>query len=503
MLLQFDDSCPFTMLGLLFQRCVLPLFYSLVLLTSACAQPGVTPERLAEIDVLAAGYAEQYDFSGVVLVGWEGEVVWQGAYGLANHEHQIPNTVDTRFRIASLSKQFTATALLKLTEQGRVDLHVPIGTYLPYLSEHIGDQITTHHLLSHTSGLVRDIEELTDESLGHDYISLERLVDLINTSPIRFEPGSTWAYSNPGYILAAAVLEEVTGQPYGEALDALMFTPFDLKHTGHETSTAIIPNRATGYVALPDGIIRARHEDKSYVIGAGSIYSTAADLFQWVQALRQGSVLEPDLAEQLFTPHTQRYGYGWFVDTYVWPPNGPGQKGRSIHHGGDSPGFTANVSIYDDHDLVVVMLSNQIPSYGNLLYNQIGNLLLGFEESLPRPPDTNLFYSTLFTEGIDATAALVQRWRDADERYRVPRAFDVFLVGRGYLDAQRYDDAIRIMDLLSLWRPKWAYPPLFKGFALYEMGKIDEAKAAFETVLMLDPNQSNAQSWLRKLADQP
>lgn len=484
-----------------FRLCLLVAMLSIGV--SACAQPGVTPERLAQIEALAEGYAAQYGFSGVVLASWQGDVVWQGAYGFANEEYRIANTAHTRFRLASLSKQFTAAALLKLAEQGHLDVHAPISIYLPDLNEDIGQRITAHHLLSHTSGLVRDIEELTNASLGHEYIALDRLVALINTSSLRFEPGARWAYSNPGYILAAAMLEAITGQAYGDALHTLLFEPLGLDQTAHETATAIIPHRATGYVALPDGLIRADYEDKSYVIGAGSVYSTAEDLARWVHALREGNVLASDLTATLFTPYTERYGYGWFIDTYVWPPRSPLQKGRSIHHGGDSPGFTANVSIYDDHDLVVIMLSNRIPSYGNQLYNQIGNLLLGFDEGLPTPPDADLFYQTLFTEGVEAAVALAQQWRDADEAYRIPRYFDVFLVGRGYLDAQQYTEAIRVMDLLMVWRPKWSYPYLFKGFALYESGEVDQAKELFEQTLRVNPNQSNAQSWLRKLAQQP
>ena len=367
------------------------------------------------------------------------------------------------------------------------------------LKPEIGDQITIHQILSHSSGLGRDIESLTEEELGKSFISLDRIIELINTSELQFEPGSNWSYSNLGYAVAAKIIENQTGLSYGEAMESLIFNPLGMQNTGHEVSKMQLSNRALGHVGLPDKVVEAAYEDKSYVIGAGSIYSTIGDLFIWSRAIMQGSLISDESREQLFKKQAGRYSYGWFVGTYVWPPVNDENQALNIHHDGGSPGFECKLSLLMEHEVAIIVLSNKLPSNYNGLANRITNSVLGFEESPPKKDGSEPFFEALFEHGIDAAVALQEEWEAADQSYLVLPASNLFMIGRGYMDINDHDKAHLIMDYLTKIKPEWSYPHLFKAFMFEEEGEIEPAIASYTQVLDLEPGQSNALVRLKRL----
>ncbi len=453
------------------------------------------------LDEIVEAYVSQYEFSGNILIGQGDKIVYSKTTGLANIEHQVPNTITTKFRLASLSKQFTAAALLLLEQQGKVSFTIPISNYLPELKPAIADKINIHQLLSHSSGLARDIESFSDQELGKTFITLNQIIELINTSELQFTPGEKWAYSNTGYALAAAIIEKTTDMPYGEAMDHLLFNPLKMINTGHEKNSAVIANMASGYASLPDGLVKAAYEDKSYVIGAGSIYSSANDLFLWSRALVKSTLISKANVERLFTKQAGRYGYGWFIDTYVWPPVNDEHQAVNPHHEGGSPGFESKLSVLTKHDITVIILSNQLPSHLNGLANQLTNTVLGFEEVPPEPDGSGELFNTLFSKGIQPAVALVSEWKKEKKLYLIPSRGDVLLVGRGYMDAQDYQKAILIMDFLTAVYPTWSYPVLFKAIMMENQNKMEEAVQLYKQVLEIDPRQSNAIQRLKRLTE--
>ena len=463
------------------------------------AQNTYQVENIKTVDIIVKAYVSQFEFSGNVLIGQGDSIIYKSTNGFANYEHEIHNTLETKFRLASLSKQFTAAALLILEQQGKVNFDEPISLYLSDLDSDIADKITIHQILSHSSGLARDIESLSDKDLGHSFIPLNKIIQLINESELQFNPGEKWSYSNLGYALAAAIIETTTGRSYGNALDKLLFEPLNMHNTKHETSSAIITNRASGYVSLPDGIVNASYEDKSYVIGAGSIYSTVNDLFIWSRELTNGSLISKENRNKLFSKQAGRYSYGWFIDTYVWPPVNDNNQAVNPHHEGGSPGFESKLSILTEHDLVVVILSNRIPSHLNRLANQITNVCVGFDEMPPEPDGTQEFFYTLFNQGVDSTVSMINSWKTSEKRHLVPSRNDVFLIGRGYIDTQDYEKATLIMDFLIKIRPKWSYPYLFKAIMLENQNKNEEAINLYKMILEINPEQSNAINRLKRL----
>tara|TARA_R110002073_G_scaffold145532_2_gene297640 strand:- start:7121 stop:8596 length:1476 start_codon:yes stop_codon:yes gene_type:complete len=485
-----------------FRRIVLsPLCILLFCIHPEIGNSQSTKEKnsLDQIDEIVKEYVSLYKFNGNILIGKGNEIVYESSNGCANYEFGISNTKETKFRLASLSKQFTASALLVLEQEGKVDFNKPLSNYIKNLDPKIANKITIHQILSHSSGLSRDIESLADQKLGKEFISLDKIIELINSSEFASKPGEKWAYSNLGYSLAAKVIESVTNVSYGEALDQILFKPLGMNNTGHEKSSAMIFNKASGYVSLPTGIVKASYEDKSYVIGAGSIYSTTGDLFIWSRALKNHTLLNKKNTEKLFTKQKGRYSYGWFVDTYVWPPVNDKTQAVNIHHDGGSPGFESKLSILTKHDAVIIILSNKLPSNLAKLANHLTNTYLGFDEGFPKPNGNQEFFNTLFTQGVDGVASLIKNWKVSKKNHLMPDALEVLLVGRGYIDSQDYNKAILVMDVLIKMKPKWSHPYLFKGIVLEEQEKYKEARELYKKVLEVRPGQSNAINRLRVL----
>jgi len=260
---------------------------------SACA--GLTPV-LAQVPVQGGAIAKQVDtylkpyldaasFSGAVLLARGGKVLLSKGYGMANYELNIPNTPQTKFHIASLSKTFTAAAILQLQERGLLSVQDPIARFIPDYPR--GNEITLHHLLTHTSG-IPDINGVPEyDSLSRFAQTPASLIAVFRDRPLLFEPGARYSYSNSNYNLLAFVIEKVSGKTYGEFLQENIFGPAGMTSTGHDGDPAtLLTNRATGYV--PSGLFdlaNAPFLDWSAKTGNGSIYSTVEDLYRWDRVL--------------------------------------------------------------------------------------------------------------------------------------------------------------------------------------------------------------------------
>jgi len=254
-------------------------------------------------------YDENGQFNGAVLVALDGEVLYEGAFGFANLEWKVPNTVDTRFRIASLTKAFTAVLVLQQAEDGVLDLEGHVSDYLPGYPKPNGERITIHHLLSHRAGLIDypAVPEDFDirERLRHD--REEMLAYFADREPLH-PPGSRFHYSNFGYVLLAYILEEVTDHPYADLVRERILVPAGMHDTGVDDNDSILPKRAAGYHAkLLTGPENSPFLDMSVVIGGGCLYSTVRDLFLFDEAFRGGKLLN-EASTSRMTLH--RYGLG-------------------------------------------------------------------------------------------------------------------------------------------------------------------------------------------------
>ena len=318
--------------------------------TTATLQPATaTPDTLAEhlathMDNLAVRGA----FTGSVLVAREGQILLSQGYGFADHAQQIPNSAETRFRICSITKQFTAMAILMLQQRGALDVHDTVCSYLDPCPS-TWQAITIHHLLVHTSG-IPDFVDLPDyESFkGLPTTPLE-LIARFRDLPLLFSPGDTWSYSNSGYIVLGYIIERVSGQTYADFIQDNIFTPLHMEDSGYDPAETTI---AIGYLDRWDV---AGYIDASVAYAAGALYSTVEDMYRWDQALYTEQLLPQDLLDDLFAPYADTpigsYGYGWFTSREY--------NQQVISHGGGGDGFITLIKRFPRDQVTLILLSNR------------------------------------------------------------------------------------------------------------------------------------------------
>ncbi len=317
----------------------------------------------------------------VVLVAKDGRVLFRRAYGLACLEHAVAATPETKYRIGSITKQFTSAAILKLQEEGKLGVQDTLSKFIPDFPR--GGEVTLHHLLTHTSG----IHSYTDKPDFLTSVTVpttpEGLIQSFKNDPYDFGPGRNWRYDNSGYFLLGYIVEKVSGMPYAEFLARTFFGPLGMKDSGVHNSHDVIRGEAYGYAWENGRVAKALNWDMSRAGGAGSLYSTVDDLFRWNEALFGEKVLSRASLQAAFTPvvttedpdkaRDEGYGYGFAV--------GRTRGLRTISHGGGLQGFRSHLLRLPDERFTVVVLSNSLPSLPGLdvgsLADEISELYLG------------------------------------------------------------------------------------------------------------------------------
>ena len=320
-------------------------------------------------------YVDDHVFSGTVLIAKDGKPVFVQGFGDANYELDVPNTRDTKFRIGSITKQFTATAILQLAEAGKLAIDDPVSKYYRDAPA-AWDKITIRHLLTHTSGIpsYTDIPKFF-EADSRVARTPEEIIRLTRDKPLQFEPGSKYAYDNSGYILLGYIIEKVSGEIYAEYVQKHIFDALGMKNSGYDSSDKIIPNRAEGYQFDKGQLVNAPFLDMSLPYAAGSLYSTADDLLIWDQALYAGKPLKPASIQQMFADYGNKYGFGWVIDEKF------GHK--HIWHNGGINGFHTVFSRYPDDKLTIVVLSNFVGAPVERMEGELGGLYLAAAAAPP------------------------------------------------------------------------------------------------------------------------
>ncbi|WP_255567921.1 serine hydrolase [Brevundimonas sp. PAMC22021] len=325
-------------------------------------------QDVARMDQVVRASAERDAFSGAVLVAKNGDVLLDQGYGLANREWSIPNDSQTKFRLGSLTKQFTAVAILMLADQGKVDLDAPIKTLLPG-SPAAWDTVTVRHLLSHTSGVPDFTRQADYEALKTRPTKLASLIARFSSQPLAFPPGERFSYSNSGYILLSAVIEAASGQPYADFVTSNLFQPLGMSDSGYDRHDVITPRRASGYASTAGGVINADYVDMSIPQGAGALFSTTRDLLKWEQGLFSGRLLSETSMDALTTPVRDGYAMGLVVSR---------SEGRTlIWHNGGIEGFNTYMAYDPDDRFAVIVLGNLNGEAPDKIGNDLTTLMRG------------------------------------------------------------------------------------------------------------------------------
>lgn len=332
---------------------------TVLLLTSGLTCPGATAKDdfRARADARMKSFVERDKFSGSVLVARGGKVLFEKGYGLANREWATPNSPLTKFRIASLTKQFTAAAILILQEQGKLKVTDAISGYVADLPPE-WRRITIHQLLTHTSGLPEYTSPPEiEKTFNLTGASPEQLLGLVKQLPMVFAPGTKLVYCNTGYLLLGMVIEKASKSDYASFLRQNIFMPLRMNDTGYDVRSNILPGRAGGYRINDGEPENAGYVDASVAFAAGGLYSTVRDLYLWNEALANGRLLSADSRRQMFTIYPEAAGYGAHYGYGVVISEKFGQP--LYYHGGGIKGFATAIQRYPQSNVCVVVLSNE------------------------------------------------------------------------------------------------------------------------------------------------
>ena len=313
-------------------------------------------------------YVDARMFMGSVLVARKGKTIFNKSYGMADLEWSIPNSPTTRFNIASMTKQFTAAAILLLEDRGKLKTSDPVKKYLPDAPAS-WDNITIYHLLTHTSGISDDAAQY-----------LPGPPDLLrfNDKPLDFQPGERWSYTNLGYIVLGYLLERIVGQSYEGFVQENLFKPLGMNDSGMFSYVTVIPRRASGYWPGRGGIENAERPDFRLGFSAGSLYSTTEDLLRWEEGLFGGKLLSATSLHKMITPFKGDYACG----LYVRRVNGH----LMIEHDGNNIGFNSDMAYYPEESIAVIVLANLNGSVTSEIARALAALAHG---ETPRTPSAH------------------------------------------------------------------------------------------------------------------
>jgi len=306
------------------------------------------PSRMEQV---IQSYVAAKQFMGSVLVAKGDQIILSKGYGFANLEWQIPNSPESKFRLGSVTKQFTAACILMLEERGKLKIDESIKKYMPDAPA-AWDKITFFHLLTHTSGIPSFTGFADYASTEAIATTPEKLVARFRDKPLEFQPGEKWNYSNSGYVLLGYLIEKISGEPYSQFVQENIFTPLGMKDSGYDSNKAIIPHRDSGYTPNDKGELQnAGYIDMTIPLSAGALYSTTLDLLKWEQGLFGGKLISASSLQKMITPFKSDYAFGLAVRDV---------KGHKlIEHGGGIEGFNTELAYYPEEKLTVVVLSNQ------------------------------------------------------------------------------------------------------------------------------------------------
>jgi len=452
-----------------------------------------TENKATKIDELVSKYAENGTFNGSVLVAENGNILFEKGYGYSDREQKTTNTPETKFRIASLTKQFTAMLIMQLVEQGKIKLDGKLSDYLTYYRKDNGGKITIHNLLTHTSGVPNyTTSTFMDKNLDKA-ITPKELIVTYGSGDLDFEPGSKYNYSNTGYVMLGAVIEEVTGKKYEMVLQEQILTPLGMTNSGYEHNGIKMTNQAIGYDNGPGGVAEAKFIDMSIPFSAGAMYSTVEDLYKWDRALYTDKLITAQSKEKIYTPFLNNYGYGWNI---VRAKTMDAEKTIYTHSGGIN-GFSTNIMRVVSDNLAIIVLSNYANGQAAKISNDITKIIYNIPYKLPAKPITALLISSGSKSIKEAIAEAKELAKNKDE-YSVNEN-DINLLGYQLMQQGKIDDAIEILKFNTEMFPESSNVYDSLGEAYMTKGDKENALTNYKKSVSMDPNNTNGKKMIEKL----
>lgn len=476
--------------------------YVVILITS-CGHTQIESDKeiskAEKIDQLISTYANYGQFNGTILVAENGIILYKKAFGLANMEWDIPNNTNTKFRLASVTKQFTSMLILQLVAEGKLDLHKPISTYLKDYPKPQADKITIHHLLTHTSGIPNYTSFPNYWNLMRNPISPSDLIKNFADSTLKFTPGERFNYSNSGYVLLGNIIETVTKKNYAEILQEKIFSPLGMKGSGYYNSTNIIKHEASGYFLSGSSYKKANYIDMSVSYAAGGIYSTVEDLYRWDQALYTEKLLPKKYLDSMFLPYQpigrSHYAYGWNIAKA--PIGNTGEEIDVIDHDGVINGFSSLILRIPSSKSTIIILNNTSGAPINHMAKGIIGILYNKTYDLPIQSTASVLAEKIKIEGLSDGLVFFNEIKDSPDYYINENEMN--LLGYEFFEKRDFETAKAIFELNIK-----AFPNSFNvydsyGEVLIELGDLEAAITNYKKSIELNSKNNNAKEKLKEL----
>ncbi|MEW6195366.1 MAG: serine hydrolase [Bacteroidota bacterium] len=453
-----------------------------------------------KIDQLISKYHELRLFNGSVLVADNNETIFSKGYGNANMEWGVPNAPETKFRLGSITKQFTATLIMQQVEQGKIKLDGKLSEYLPYYRKDTGDKVTIHMLLTHTSGIPSYTNQQDfREKVSRKFYEPDDFVKEYCSGDLEFEPGSQFVYNNSGYFILGAILEKVTGMKYDKLLKEKIFTPLGMNNSGYDWSDDILPKRAAGYEKTFTGYRNAPFLDMSLPYAAGSLYSTVEDLFTWNKSFYSEKILKKDSWDKMFSGYIPafgraQYGYGWAIDKYF---DGIDSL-KVITHGGGINGFNTIGYYIPQKGQFVAMFSNAGGAPLNEMTNQVLSILYDRETFNPKRSLAEYIYKIINDDGIEEAEKIFAELKDDNKNFSLSEN-DMNNLGYELLNKNMIDEALSVFRMNVVQFPKSSNVYDSYGEAWFKKGVKDSAIVHYKKSLELNPRNTNAVKYLKEM----
>lgn len=474
----------------IFYRSKAPIFiilFFLALSSPSFSQALSTKKLQKEADrYLKASVRHDY-FSGAVLIARDGKPVFSKGYGMANYELGAPNMEGTIFKIGSLTKQFTALAVMQLVEKGKLNVNDPISRHLKNCPE-AWSGISIQNLLTHTSG-IPNVSSLPDwdEIHGLQPYTDEQVVDLYRNLPLLFKPDEKYKYSNSNYDLLGLIIEKVSGISYYTYLEKNIFEPLGMRNTGLSDPRKLTYNRADGYYTVLNEFVNAPYFNIRLAFASGSLESTLKDMLLWDQALYTNKLLSQQSLTEMFTPYKNNYGYGWIISRKF--------DQNSMSHSGSVNGFSSFLFRFPEDRTTIIVLSNSDRASAGRVAHDLAALVFEKPYKIPEAQPYELLARALQKGGANE---LARQYKELKSTHNLD---EELLNDLGYelLECKKIKDAIAVFAFNTEAFPQSSnvFDSLGEAYLLdndYEKSLLNYRKA-----LTLDPANASSQKGIDKL----
>ncbi|MEP7266363.1 MAG: serine hydrolase [Saprospiraceae bacterium] len=474
-------------------KCLSIFTFLLVLATNS----GLAQSKAKKLDEIMKAYHYYNMFDGSVLVAEHGKVIYKAAFGLANREWKIPNTIETKFMLGSVSKPLTAVLMLIQVQKGLINPDKTISNYLPEFSGRPAAKVTIRQLLNHTSGMQNyDIIKDFFPRISRQHFSREEYVKEYMDSTLAFEPGAKYLYSSWGYFTLGYIMERVTGKSYSQLMKEDIFDKAGMTNSGSYFHTQIVSKRATGYDYSFGGYTSSDFRDQSNTMGTGDIYSTVEDLFKFHIALSSNALLNKELTDEMFTPGTRpaQYGYGWFNKMFKYTST---DSVASNFHLGTTEGFLSFIRRIPSTNILIVILCNSAPTDFFGITENLGKVLYNKPVHLKQPIHKSV-EKLIAEQGVIKAVEEYKRMKADSAHYYVDWISMNFLAEQ-LQSLKRYEDARIIAENNVTEFPNRDLVMVTMGNIYLALDRKTDAITYFKKALAIYPGYEEAKNRLKEL----